>query len=77
MEWAGKTEMSPSQRVVELLNEHAGSAYCDDCVRKLLRISRVHVNERQMTRIAIDSGLSRQPGRCLECGTERIVAKAF
>jgi hypothetical protein len=67
--------MSPSQMVHAFLNEHVGIGYCDDCLRKLVSISRVRMNERQVTRIAGDLGLNRQPGKCSICGVARIVTK--
>ena len=67
--------MSPSELVHAFLIEHAGIGYCDDCLRKLLHISRVRMNERDMTRIAAELGFNRQSGRCSVCGVARVVNK--
>ena len=67
--------MSLSQLVHAFLLEHAGVPYCDDCLRTRLHISRVHMNECQMTRIAADLKLNRQPGKCSVCGVARFVTK--
>ena len=65
--------VSPSQMVLTFLNEHARIAYCDDCLRKILHISRARMNERNITAIAADLGLNRRPGKCPVCGVARLV----
>jgi hypothetical protein len=62
--------------VLTFLDEHAMIAYCDDCLRKILHISRSRMNERNVTAIAADLGLSRKPGKCSVCGVARLVNQA-
>ena len=68
-------QMSPSQSVLAFLKEHVGIGYCDDCLRNILHIARVRMNERHITRIVADLGLNRQSGRCSVCHVARMVTK--
>ena len=72
---ATMSPMSPSQTVLAFLKEHVGIGYCDDCLRSILHIARVRMNERQVTKIVADFGLIRQSGRCSVCRVARMVTK--
>ncbi len=67
--------MSPSQTVLAFLKEHVGIAYCDDCLRSILHIARIRMNERHVTKIVAEFGLNRQSGTCSACRVERMVTK--
>ena len=55
------------KRASDFLKTNAGIAYCDDCVRKRLKITRAHLTERDMHDVAIQAGFTRELGKCLFC----------
>jgi hypothetical protein len=63
------------KRAADLLETNAGKAYCDDCVRKRLKITRPHLTERDMHDVAIQAGFTREFGKCSICGAQRVITK--
>jgi len=63
------------KRASDFLKTNAGIAYCDDCVRKRLKITRAHLTERDMHDVAIQAGFTREFGKCSVCGTQRVITK--
>jgi hypothetical protein len=61
----------------DFLKTNAGIAYCDDCVRKKLKITRAHLTERDMHHVAIQAGFTREFGECSVCGTQRVITKVI
>jgi hypothetical protein len=65
------------QRANDFLETNAGKAFCDDCVRKRLKIARTHLTERDMHDVAIQAGFTRELGKCTICGTQRVITKVI
>jgi hypothetical protein len=63
------------KRATDFLKTNAGIAYCDDCVRERLEITRAHLTERDMHDVAIQAGFTRELGKCSVCGTQRVITK--
>ena len=53
-----------------------GLAFCDDCLRKALNISRYHLSEKGISETAAAAGLVREWDTCTLCGKRRVVTKA-
>jgi hypothetical protein len=65
------------KRATDFLETNAGIAYCDDCVRKRLKITRAHLTERDMHDVAIQAGFTRELSKCSVCGTQRVITKVI
>jgi hypothetical protein len=62
--------------VAVFLKKNAGVPYCDECVRRALRISRTLLNEKGMAENADRLGLVRDWDICRSCGGRRVTTKA-
>lgn len=64
------------KKVTAFLTHRPGLAVCDDCLRKLLAMSRTSLCEKDMADNAAAVGLIRERNVCILCGDERITTKA-
>jgi hypothetical protein len=57
------------------LIRNPGLAYCDDCLRNALSITRANFTERDAAFVATENGFVRAAARCSVCGVERRTSK--
>lgn len=64
------------RQVSQFILNNQGQSYCDDCIRRTLRIRRFDVPEKFMAANAKASGFVREWGTCVGCSQLRVTTKA-
>jgi hypothetical protein len=59
--------------IVAYLAANSEARLCDDCLRRILKVHRNLLNERDIFNVALEAGLVRKNGLCPGCGVERLI----
>ena len=64
-------------RICAFLLESSGVAFCDECLRTALEVTRIIVPERNLAEMAAARGFVRGQGMCACCGARRVTSTAI
>ena len=71
-----RNSQETKDEVSAFLKGRPGLAFCDDCLRKVLNISRYHLSEKGISETAAAARLVREWDTCIICGKRRVITKA-
>src|ERR1700722_7332568 len=69
--------MSTADRICEFLMRRGGQGFCDDCLRKALRLRNLRPVQQATEALGKSSAYSRETRFCGTCGNERLTLRAF
>ena len=68
--------MSTADRICEFLMRRGGQGFCDDCLRKALRLKNLPSVQRATEALGDGSAYCRETRFCGRCGDERLTLRA-
>jgi hypothetical protein len=69
--------MSTADRICEFLMRRGGQGFCDDCLRKALRLRNLRPVQQATEALGKSSVYRRETRFCGACGNERLTLRAF
>jgi hypothetical protein len=69
--------MTVPERVATFLRQAGGTAYCDGCIQRKLKLARVQQVQQTTASFALGGGFERKNGICSVCNEEKKVIRAL
>ena len=69
--------MTTSDRIREFLKRHGGQGFCDECLRKALRLRNLPGVQQATEALSKDPAYRRETLFCAKCTDERPTLRAF